>query len=212
MNTPALNTFACLLVKRITEQGAFLDLGEGKEIFAPKSKQRTPMHPGTKHIVYLFVDEHTGNTVASSKWNKFIETETIDLKEREEVQLLIGGQTDMGYKAIINNRYEGLLYGNEIFEPIETGDIKRGYIKRIREDHKIDLMLQLPGYEQIDNTKQQVLQHLKNHKGILSLGDKSSPEEIYAQLKISKKAFKKTIGGLFKERLIDISDHEIKLV
>lgn len=136
----------------------------------------------------------------------------MELTEGAEVQLTIIQKTDLGYKATINNLYEGLLYHNEIFEPLSVGDTRKGFIKQIREDGKIDLTLQQQGYSYIVDLKQLLLQELKNNKGILPLGDKSSPEEIYQHLKISKKAFKKTIGGLFKEHLITLDDFEIRLV
>ena len=135
-----------------------------------------------------------------------------ELFSGEEVELLVAEKTDLGYKTIINNRYEGLLYKNEVFEEINIGDRKRGYIKNIRDDGKIDLRLQPEGYGHIEDTKLVILKQLEKNNGVLALGDKSSPEDIYSQLKISKKAFKKTIGGLYKERRITISDFEIKLI
>lgn len=129
----------------------------------------------------------------------------------DEVELRITDETDLGFKATINDVDEGLLYHNEIFEPLKTGDLKRGYIKQIREDGKIDLSLQQQGYGHVEEIKHVILQKVKANNGFLKLGDKSSPEEIYAQLKISKKAFKKAIGALYKERFLVVKDNEIRL-
>jgi len=206
-----VDEFAFLMVKEINEHGAFFDWGIDKDVFAPYSEQTGELQTGKKYIVYIYTDERSGRIAASLKWSQFIDESTNDLTAGIEVQLLIAQQTTLGYKAIINNQYEGLLYENEIFEPLNIGDLKRGFIKQVREDGKVDLSLQQQGYGHIEDLKHFLLHELKNHKGILPLGDKSSPEEIYQQLKISKKAFKKTIGGLFKERLITISDFEIAL-
>jgi predicted RNA-binding protein (virulence factor B family) len=205
--------FAFLTVKDVNEHGAFLDWGIAKDVFVSYAEQRTEMQPGEKHLVYIFIDEFSGRIAATTKWGKFLDEDVSDLRTGDEVQLLIAEKTDLGFKAVINNSHEGLLYRNEIFEEVKTGDIKRGYIKQVRDDGKIDLRLFKDGYSHIqDTTRHVVLQHLKDNKGLLALGDKSSPEAIYQQLKISKKAFKKTIGGLFRERLITISDFEIKIV
>lgn len=130
----------------------------------------------------------------------------------DEVELLIGDRTDLGFKATINNRYEGLLYHNEIFEQVRPGELKRGYIKQVREDGKIDLSLQQQGYEHIIGSRDVIMQQLRANQGVLPYGDKTTPEEIYRKFNISKKAFKKILGALFKERLIIIKDFEIRLV
>jgi predicted RNA-binding protein (virulence factor B family) len=203
--------FACLQVLEVNEYGAFLDWGISKDVFVPFREQRVPMKVGYSYVVYIYLDEESSRIAASSKWSKFLSTD-LKLKVEDEVQLLIAEQTDLGFKAIINNKYLGLLYKNEIFEPLETGDKKKGYIKQIREDDKIDLCLQIKGYEHIEDTKYKILHLLEINKGTLELGDKSSPEEIYQKLKISKKAFKKTIGGLYKDGLVTISDYKTTLV
>lgn len=204
--------FAFLRVKEINKHGAFFDWGIDRDVFVPYSEQTGELQAGNKCLVYIFIDELSGRIAASLKWNQFIEHDTDDLTDGTEVRLLIAQQTEFGFKAIINNQYEGLLYRNEIFQTLQTGDVKQGFIKQVREDGKIDLSLQQQGYGHIQDTKQILLQQLKTHHGILPLGDKSSPEAIYQQLKISKKVFKKTIGGLFKDQLITLGDFEIRLV
>ncbi len=204
--------FEFLTVKDVNDHGAFMDWGIAKDVFVSYAEQRGEMIVGKKYLVHLFVDDVSGRIAATTKWIKYLNDDISELETGEEVELLIAEKTEMGYKAIINNRYEGLIYKNEVFEEINIGDKKRGYIKNKRDDGKIDLRLQPDGYGHIEDTKLIILKQLELNKGVLALGDKSSPEDIYRQLKISKKAFKKTIGGLFKERKITISDNEIKLI
>ena len=207
-----VDEFAFLAVKELNQHGAFFDWGIDKDVFVPYAEQTEELQTGNKYLVYIFIDERSGRIAASMKWDRFVDEKATDLTNSVEVQLIIAQQTDLGYKAIINNRYEGLLYKNELFETLDIGDTKKGYIKQIRADGKIDLSLQQQGYEHIDASKQTLLQYLKSHKGVVALGDKSTPEEIYKLLKISKKAFKKTVGGLYKEQLITIGDFEIRLI
>ena len=206
-----LDEFAFLKVKEINQFGAFLDWGIAKDLFVPHSEQRTPLVAGESVLIYVFKDEYSGRLAATSKWSKFLE-DTSDLKQGEEVQLMIAEKTDLGFRAIINNTMEGILFHNEIFEDLSPGELRRGYIKQVRPDGKVDLRLQQEGYKHIEEAKFIVLRRLQEYNGVLALGDKSSAEEIYGQLKMSKKAFKKTIGGLFKERQISISDFEIRLI
>ncbi len=204
--------FVFLTVKDVNDHGAFMDWGIAKDVFVSYAEQRGDMVVGNKYLVHLFIDDISGRIAATTKWSKYLADDTSELFSGDEVELLIAEKTDLGYKTIINNKYEGLLYKNEVFEEINIGDGKRGYIKNIREDGKIDLRLQPEGYGHIEDTKLVILKQLEKNNGVLALGDKSSPEDIYSRLKISKKAFKKTIGGLYKERRITISDFEIKLI
>jgi uncharacterized protein len=207
-----LGDFAFLEVKDVTAHGAFLDWGIAKDIFVAYQEQRSEMRPGQKYLVHLFMDDFSGRIAASSKWGKYIDKDTSDLEEGDEVQLLIAEETDAGFKAIIDNQYEGLIYRNEIFQPLKEGDRIKGFVKFVRDDDKVDLSLQKQGFKKVLDTKDLILQKLKEHHGILDLGDKSSPEDISRALHISKKVFKKTIGNLFKDRLITVRDYEIRLV
>jgi len=204
--------FACLRVVEETSFGAFVDWGIAKDLLVPDNEQSKPMYIGTEHIVYVYLDKQTGRVVGTTKYGRYLDNSQLDFGEEDTVQLLIADKTDLGFNAIINGRHIGLIYQNEIFEPLQTGDIKRGYIKKIREENKIDLTLQLRGYEQIEDAKHRILFILKANNGVLDLGDKSSPEDIYNKVKLSKSAFKKTIGGLYKDRLVEISDFSVKLV
>jgi len=206
-----VNEFAFLAVKEVNPHGAFLDWGIAKDIFVSYAEQRGEMNVGQEYLVYIFIDDVSGRIAATTKWIKYLNHDVTDLNDGDEVELLIAEKTDLGYKAIINNQYEGLIYSNEIFEEINVGDFKRGYIRQIREDGKIDLRLQPEGYGHIEDAKLVIMKKLESNNGVLELGDKSTPEDIYKDLKISKKAFKKAIGGLFKERKIQISDYEVRL-
>jgi predicted RNA-binding protein (virulence factor B family) len=207
-----VDEFAFLTVKEVNEHGAFLDWGIDKDLFIPYSEQTVEPQIGKKYLVFIYIDDRSGRITASMKWDQFTDDQTEDLIPGSEVQLLIAQQTEIGFKAIINNRNEGLLYKNELFQPVHAGDVVKGFIKQVREDGKVDLSLQQPGYSHIKSTKEILLQFLKEHNGVLPLGDKSPPEQIYRQLNMSKKVFKKTVGGLFKEKLVTISDFETKLL
>jgi predicted RNA-binding protein (virulence factor B family) len=204
--------FAFMKVKEVNEHGAFLDWGISKDLFVPYSEQRVEMQEGENYLVHIFIDDRSGRIAASSKWKQFINTDLSDLNNGDEVKLLIAEKSDLGFKAIIDNSYEGLIYHNEVFEELKIGEKKRGFIKLLREDGKVDVSLQQQGYEHIIDSKHLILHYLKENNGILKLGDKSSPEEINQKLKLSKKAFKKIIGGLYKDQLISIGDYEIKLL
>ncbi len=204
--------FALLTVVDQNEQGVFMDMGIGKDVFVPEREQKRPMQTGQKYVVFLYTDEKNDRITASSRLSDFIDLDEHDLEQGDEVNLLITEESDLGYSAVINQRYMGLLYHNEVFEDLKAGDQRRGFIKKIREGNKIDLSLQVIGFRHILDLKDSLMINLEEDNGSILLGDKSSPEDIYNRLKISKKAFKKAIGSLYKERLIEISDYEIKLV
>lgn len=194
------------------EDGVFMDLGIDKDVYVPDREQKRPMQKGYKYVVYVYLDESNDRLLASSKLYDFVEEENFDFEEGDEVSLLITEETDLGFNAIINNTYIGLLYHNEVFDNIQIGDTRKGWIKKIRVEGKIDLTLQPSGYGHILDSKEVILAALKKSGGIIELGDKSSPEEIYHRFQISKSAFKKTIGSLYKERLIMLSDDSIRLL
>jgi len=203
--------FAFLKVKDVNAHGAFLDWGIAKDVFVPYAEQRTGMVKGEKYLVYLLIDKVSERISATSKWAKHIAKDP-NYEEGDEVQLLIAEKTELGFKAIIDNRYEGLVFANEVFSPLEPGNSVRGFIKAVREDGKIDLRLQAKGYDAVQDAMNTIVESLKLNSGILSLGDKSTPEEIYKRLNMSKKIFKKAIGGLFKDQRINLSDFEIQLL
>jgi predicted RNA-binding protein (virulence factor B family) len=207
-----VNDFAYLTVVDLTDDGAFLDLGIGKDVYVPTRDQKRPMYLDEGYVVYVYLDESNQRMLASSRLDRFIEEDDFDIDEGDEVSLLISEKTDLGYNAIINNKYIGLLYHNELFANLQVGEKRKGWIKKIRIEGKIDLSLQPLGYSHILDTKDVLLKELREQGGKIALGDKSTPEEIYERFQISKSAFKKAIGGLYKERIITIDDYEIRIV
>ena len=208
----AAGDFAFLKVVDETDNGSFMDIGIDKDLFVPSSKQEQPLRLGKKYVVYLYVDQHDGKLTATTWLDDKVDTDLSELEEGDEVSMLIFDSSDLGYSVIFNNRYMGLLYRNEVYEELEIGESRVGYIKKIRpEDNKVDLSLRPLGFDFILDSRDAILDLLKETGGVLALGDKSSPDDIRQQLKMSKKAFKQVIGGLYKQRLITISDHEIRL-
>jgi hypothetical protein len=202
--------FAFLKLVAKTEDGGFLDLGIDKDIFIP-SNQRQPLVVGHRYIVYLFLDKIDGKLTATTWLDDHIQKDPAGLEAGDEVSLLISEISELGYSAVINNKYVGLLYRDEVYEDLQIGQTCTGYITKIREENNlIDLSLRQQGFDFILTSKDEVLDVLKQNQ-VIPLGDKSSPEEIRDQLRMSKKAFKKIIGMLYKERLITIADYEIRL-
>jgi predicted RNA-binding protein (virulence factor B family) len=204
--------FAKFPVVARSSGGAYLDWGMQKDLFVPKSEQLVKMEEGRSYVVFITLDEKTDRIVASSKLDKYLSQQPPEYSEGEEVDLIIYDRTDLGYKALINQTHGGMLYRNEVFRKLEIGQELKGYIKKIREDFKIDLSLQQAGYKAVDDTTKTILETIKDHGGRIAVTDKSPPEEIYALFGVSKKVFKKAIGGLYKRRLISIDPKGIKLV
>ena len=203
--------FALLKVVAVSSFGAFLDWGLIKDLLVPFNQQKQEMEEGKSYIVYVYFDEKSERIAASSKLDKFLDKQPVNFQEGQEVNLLICNQTDIGYKAIINNTHWGVLYKNEVFQTLKTGQKIKGYIKKIREDNKIDLNLYKQGYEKVDDSLNKIIDILKKHDGFIAVTDKSSPEIIYKMFGISKKTYKKIIGALYKKRLISIEKAGIKL-
>jgi len=204
--------FARLKVVSVTSIGAFLDWGLPKDLLVPFREQQVKMEEGKSYLVFVYLDDESQRIVASSKLDKFVDNIPVDYEVGEEVDLIIAGKTDLGYKAIIDNSHWGLIFKNEVFQPLKIGDKLKGFIKNIRPDEKIDLSLEKAGYEKIDSISQSVLNKLKEANGYLPFNDKSAPDEISSTFGISKKNFKKAIGALYKQRLIDIEQQGIKLL
>ena len=203
--------FACLKVVGIERPGTFLDWGLLKNLFLPFGEQKKTLRPGDKTIVYIYVDEKSNRITASERIEKFTDKGTPDLTEGQEVDLLIFQRTDLGYKAIINNKYIGLIYENEVFQPVSFGLQTKGYVKQIREDFKIDLSLSKTGVEKISDFADVLLARLQQAGGFLPLTDKTDAEEIYNIMQMSKKNFKKAVGNLYKKRIIDVGEKGIKM-
>lgn len=207
-----LNSFAVLKVNYINKFGAFLNWGMEKDLFVPFKEQARPMEKDKRYIVTMYLDKQTGRLAASSKINQFLDKEPLDIEVGQEVDLMVSHITEIGINVIINGKFRGLAYQNEVFETVSPGYKTKGYIKTIRPDGKIDVSFQKQGFEAIDDSAQQVLEALKQNDGALRLNDNSHPEEIKSVLKMSKKTFKKAIGSLYKQKLIDINNEGIQLV
>lgn len=204
--------YACLECAWVNEYGAFLNWGLMKDLFVPFREQRAKMRQGGKYLVYVYVDEESYRIVASAKINKFLKDEDeLDYKEGEEVEILIGERTDLGWKVIIDNKAQGLVYADEVFAQIHTGDKTKGYIQYIRPDGKIDVRLQRDGQAGVRDFADELKDYLKSHDGFCPLHDKSDPDDIYDTFGVSKKVFKKAVGALYKKRLIKVGSEGISL-
>lgn len=208
-----LNEFALLRVNYINHVGAFMDWGMEKDILVPFKEQARPMEKGKRYLVYLYMDGKTNRLVASSKTNQFLDNENITVEKGEEVDLIISHITEIGINVIINQKHKGLVYKDKVYDDtIRTGDKMKGYIKFIRPDGKIDVSLHKQGFENIEPNSEIIMNELRASRGFLRLNDNSNPEDIKTVLKMSKKSFKKAIGLLYKEKLIEIKDDGIYLV
>lgn len=204
--------FGYLKVKQVTKFGAFLDWGLEKDLLLPFNEQKQKVQENELCLIYVSLDENTERIIASAKINKYLDIHKPDFIEGEKVNILIADKTDLGFKVIIENNFSGLLYKNEVFTTINSGDKTFAYIKKIREDGKIDLALQQDGFRKIDKTEKLILDKLKKSKGFIEVTDKSSPTYISSLFGISKKTYKKAVGGLYKKRLIEITKNGIKLL
>ena len=204
--------FACLECVWVNEYGAFLNWGLMKDVFCPFHEQKKRMEIGNSYIVYIYIDEESYRIVASAKIEKYLLEDHPPYIPGDEVSLLIWQKTELGFKAIIDNSYPGLIYENQIFKPVHTGDRMKGYISSVRPDGKIDLSLQATGRRQTLDFSETLLDYLHEHGGKCDLGDKSDAEEIKRRFQVSKKTYKKAIGDLYKRHLIIILGEEgIKL-
>jgi predicted RNA-binding protein (virulence factor B family) len=201
-----------LKVVSATQQGAFLDWGLMKDLFVPKSKQLSTMRVGGTYIVQIYIDEQTGRVTATEKIEYLLSNEHLDVKEKDPVDLLVYKRTDIGYLCIINGKHTGVLHFSDIYQNIQVGDRLTGYIRKIREENKIDLALGERGYQRVTGEAGKILDLLNQHGGFLPYHDKSDPEDIYDNLGMSKKAFKMAIGNLFKQQLIRIKENGIEKI
>ena len=204
--------FAMLRVQSVNKIGTFLDWGIMKDLLVPFREQKVTMTEGRSYLVYIYVDEESKRIVASAKLGKFLDKSVPEYTIGQEVELVIESETDLGYKAIINNSHWGILYENEVFEQLAKGLKIKGFIKKIRPDNKIDLSLHPLGYEKVDPLTLMILDELKKEGGFIAVSDKSEAEEVYRVFGISKKSFKQAIGALYKRRMITISPDGIRLV
>ncbi len=204
--------FAYLEVKWVNEYGAFLDWGLMKDLFCPFREQKRKMEIGESYIVHVHIDEESYRMAASAKVEHYLSNENCTLESGEEVDLLVWQKTELGFKVIINNRHSGLVYQDQVFSSLHTGDRVKGYIQTVRPDGKIDVALQKSGRQHTLDFSDTLLEYIRAHGGYCKYNDKSNAEDIYREFNVSKKVFKKAVGDIYKRRLITIADDGLRLV
>ena len=203
--------FGYLEVSWVNQYGAFLNWGLMKDLFVPFREQKMRMVQGKSYIVYCYQDDESFRLMASAKVDKFLSKDRPPYEAGEQVNILIWQKTELGFKAIVENKYAALLYDSEIFQPLHTGMQLKAFVKQVREDGKIDLILQKAGPRKVDDFAETLLKYIREHNGFTSFNDKSDAEEIYQTFGVSKKTFKKAVGELYKMRLIILQPDGISL-
>lgn len=212
--TPKVQVGRCELLKviDINNAGAFMDWGLPKDVLVPYSEQQKPMEVGYSYVVYVFHDQESDRIAASTRLQDHLAEESVWMKPKQAVDLLIAGRTDLGYKAVINDQYLGLIFRGDAFRPLKIGERLPGFVKAIRPDGKIDLLISQGTLQGDYDLGEQIIEKLRLSGGLSTLTDKSDPDEIYRQFKVSKKKYKQALGTLFKSRRIVITPQHIKLV
>jgi predicted RNA-binding protein (virulence factor B family) len=203
--------YALLRVKEINSIGAFLDWGLDKDVLAPFNEQKPRMQEGYSYLVRLYLDNASGRICASNNFNRFINKTEPEYAPLQEVQLIVAGKTDIGYKVLIEEAHYGVIFYNMVFKNMFVGQRLTGFIQKVREDGKIDVILEKPGMAKVSELGEKIMDKLKQEGGVLAIGDKSDPELIKKIFSTSKANYKKAIGGLFKQGLIDIEAKAIRL-
>mgnify|MGYP003625302584 FL=1 len=211
--TPKLmvGKFGCLKVAELSTVGAFLDWGLPKDLLLPFSEQRRPAEEGKRYLVRAYLD-NTNRIAASTKLDKFLDLHPAQYRRHQKVALIIAERTELGYKAIIDQTHWGLIHHQDLFQKLRYGQHISGFIKQQREDGKIDILLEEPGYAPVGDLTEQILQLLQHEGGFVALSDRSSPEQISELFGVSKKKFKMAIGALYKQRRIEIEAEGIRLL
>ncbi|SHJ69210.1 CvfB family protein [Pseudozobellia thermophila] len=206
------NQFGFLKVVEVNKIGAFMDWGLEKHLLVPFSEQRDKMKEGQWYVVHCYMDDVSFRLTASNKLDKFLDNDSLTVREREKVDLLFTRLTDLGWEVIVNNKHKGLVYANEIYKRVAVGDKCEGYVKKIRADHKIDISLQPIGQNILEPAAHLIYEKVQANGGFLALHDKSAPEDIKRELQMSKKTFKKGVGTLYKARKIEIKPDGIQAI
>ncbi|MBT8320799.1 MAG: GntR family transcriptional regulator [Eudoraea sp.] len=203
------NSYAFLQVAEVNDYGAFLDWGLDKHLFVPFREQPNKMESGNSYVVYCFLDPKSQRLVATGRWWKFLDNSTLEVNERDQVELLVARRSELGWDVIVNGKHRGLVFHNQVHRKIQLGDRLPGYIRQIREDNKLDVVLEPLGIEKLEPAALKIYSRLNEGGGVLHLHDKSDPEKIREQLDMSKKTFKKAIGTLYRQKKIEIRDDGI---
>ncbi len=211
---PKAQVGECAYLKAVSRNrvGVFLDWGLPKDLLVPFSEQQKPMQKGYSYTVYLFVDEATDRIAASSRLEEHLSDDASGFAPRQPVDLLIYGRSDLGFKAVVDGTHLGQLYDNETFRRLHYGERVRGYIKQVRDDGRIDLVLQRPSHLERDRLGEAILTDLRDQGGVSMLTDKSPPEAIYEAFGVSKANYKKALGQLYRRRQIEITKEKITLL
>ena len=204
--------FAVLRCNYTNKFGAFLDWNLEKDLFCPFKEQAFKIIQGNWYLVYCYIDKKTGRLVASSKTNRFLSNKELTVKQFDEVDLIVSHPSSLGMNVIVNKMHLGMVYESDIFKDISVGDKLKGVVKKVRKDNKLDISLSQIGYRNIERSALIVLEKIKANNGKLPFNDKSDPEEIKSNFQMSKKAFKKAIGALYKKKLITIDKDGISLI
>ncbi|MEL4456316.1 CvfB family protein [Lutimonas vermicola] len=208
-----VDEFAFLKVKFLTDQGAYVDWGLEKELFVPLEEQMEELKEDSSYLFFVFEDEDTGAIRGSQRVEDFVFADEIDVKRGDEVDLLLYRESNLGINAVVNNLYQGLIFKSDIHKEVKVGDQVKGYIKQVREDGKIDLLLEPLGYKKsVESNTDVLLKAIKKAGEFLPLTDKSTPEEVKKSIGLSKKAFKRAAGHLYKKKLIEIRNDGLYLV
>ena len=203
--------YALLRVKEINSIGAFLDWGLEKDVLTPFNEQKPRMQEGHSYLVRLYLDNASQRICASNNFNRFLSKDEPQYTHLQEVDLIVAGKTDISYKVLIEESHFGVVFYNMVFKSLFVGQKLKGFIQKVREDGKIDVVLEKPGMGKVSDLGETIMQKLKNEGGVIPLGDKSEPEAIKKMFSTSKANYKKAIGGLFKQELIDIEAKSIRL-
>lgn len=207
-----VDEFAVMSCVQSLPSGAFMDWGIIKDLFIPYKQQKSKIIEGKRYLVHIYVDEDLELITGTTKFKRNPQYQDLPFQKGDKVDLIMMNESELGWNVVINKKYIGLIYSSDVFKKLYPLSEESGYIKEIREDGKIDVSLQPQGFENIDEFKQKILNKLEENYGLLHLSDKSSPEEIKDEVQMSKKNFKKAIGGLYKEKIIDILDDKIRLL
>ncbi len=203
--------FAFLYVAWVNNFGAFLDWGLKKDLFVPFREQKMKMQKGKGYIVYVMLDKESYRIMATAKVDRYLSDDLPSYHKGDEVDALVWQKTDLGFKVIVDNRFGALLYDDQVFRPLRTGDKVKAYVQQVRDDGKLDLILQRMGQAAVDDFSLTLLRHLRDNGGRSPLGDHSPAEEIYSLFGVSKKVFKKAVGDLYRRHFITISPEGLEL-
>ena len=200
-----------LEVKQISKFGAFLFTGVDKDLLVPLKEQRAKMVEGGKYFVYTYIDEQTQRLTGTAKIDKILKENKPEFQQGDEVQIMIWSQSELGFNVIVNRKFMGLIYKNQLYKDVQVGQKMTAYINKVRSDGKLDIRMNQSAYDKVEPSSQAVMNYLQDNGGSSRLNDKSSPLLIKRTLGMSKKTFKKALGLLYKQGMIDLLPNGIQI-